>query len=192
LIPARRGNFAEFRVGDLETIGRPWLWEPDRDSLVELLRRVAADPVASRAKGTAASAWIREHFSWARTVEAVERRLYALAAEEEPTAIGEFAAPVTAERPSEIVQSANGMAANGTVNGQAGVGRIESANCYGRARVSLTMIVRDEQKNLSVCLESVRGVFDEIVVVDTGSKDDVCGALSVRPRAGRERRRYGR
>src|SRR5262249_34888110 len=40
-----------------------------------------------------------------------------------------------------------------------------------RARVSLTMIVRDEEKNMLHCLESVRGVFDEIVVVDTGSVD---------------------
>ena len=40
-----------------------------------------------------------------------------------------------------------------------------------KARVSLTMIVRDEEKNLSTCLESVRGVFGEIVVVDTGSTD---------------------
>ena len=40
-----------------------------------------------------------------------------------------------------------------------------------RARVSLTMIVRDEQENLPTCLDSVRGFFDEIVVVDTGSID---------------------
>ena len=40
-----------------------------------------------------------------------------------------------------------------------------------RARVSLTMIVRDEENNLSRCLESVQGLFDEIVVLDTGSKD---------------------
>ena len=33
------------------------------------------------------------------------------------------------------------------------------------------MIVRDEEKNLPNCLESVRGVFDEIVIVDTGSQD---------------------
>jgi glycosyltransferase involved in cell wall biosynthesis len=39
------------------------------------------------------------------------------------------------------------------------------------AKVSLTMIVRNEEKNLPRCLESVRGVFDEIVVVDTGSTD---------------------
>ncbi len=31
--------------------------------------------------------------------------------------------------------------------------------------------MRDEEKNLPQCLESVRGIFDEIVVVDTGSND---------------------
>jgi glycosyltransferase involved in cell wall biosynthesis len=41
----------------------------------------------------------------------------------------------------------------------------------GKLRVSLTMIVRDEEQNLPACLESVRGIFDEIVVVDTGSTD---------------------
>jgi GT2 family glycosyltransferase len=40
-----------------------------------------------------------------------------------------------------------------------------------RPRVSLTMIVRDEENNIPSCLESVRGLFDEIVVVDTGSTD---------------------
>ena len=33
------------------------------------------------------------------------------------------------------------------------------------------MIVRDEEDNLSHCLESVAGLFDEIVIVDTGSTD---------------------
>jgi tetratricopeptide (TPR) repeat protein len=39
------------------------------------------------------------------------------------------------------------------------------------ARVSLCMIVRDEEENLRRCLENVRGVFDETIVVDTGSRD---------------------
>src|SRR3982750_4635941 len=43
--------------------------------------------------------------------------------------------------------------------------------CGMKAKVSLTMIVRNEEKNLPRCLESVRGLFDEIVVVDTGSRD---------------------
>jgi glycosyltransferase involved in cell wall biosynthesis len=33
------------------------------------------------------------------------------------------------------------------------------------------MIVRDEERNLPTCLESVGGLFDEIIIVDTGSKD---------------------
>ena len=33
------------------------------------------------------------------------------------------------------------------------------------------MIVRNEEDNLPHCLESVQGLFDEIVVVDTGSTD---------------------
>ena len=38
-------------------------------------------------------------------------------------------------------------------------------------RISLSMIVRDEQFFLANCLESVKGAVDEIVVVDTGSTD---------------------
>ncbi len=40
-----------------------------------------------------------------------------------------------------------------------------------RATVSLIMIVRNEEQNLPRCLESVRGLFDETIVVDTGSTD---------------------
>ena len=40
-----------------------------------------------------------------------------------------------------------------------------------RPKVSLTMIVRDEEANLPACLESAADLFDEIVVVDTGSTD---------------------
>ncbi len=43
--------------------------------------------------------------------------------------------------------------------------------------LSLCMIVKDEAKVLARCLESVRGVVDEIVVVDTGSADDT-GAIA--------------
>jgi tetratricopeptide (TPR) repeat protein len=39
------------------------------------------------------------------------------------------------------------------------------------ARVSLCMIVRDEEQNLAECLAPVAHLFDEIVIVDTGSHD---------------------
>jgi len=37
--------------------------------------------------------------------------------------------------------------------------------------ISLAMIVKDEEENLLVCLESVHRHVDEIVIVDTGSTD---------------------
>lgn len=37
--------------------------------------------------------------------------------------------------------------------------------------ISLCMIVRDESDNLARCLQSVRGFVEEIIVVDTGSRD---------------------
>ncbi|MFS0872434.1 glycosyltransferase [Paenibacillus xylanilyticus] len=38
-------------------------------------------------------------------------------------------------------------------------------------RISLCMIVKDEEEWLSQCLESVHGAVDEMIVVDTGSSD---------------------
>ena len=40
-----------------------------------------------------------------------------------------------------------------------------------RAKVSLCMIVRNEERNLPSCLAGVAELVDEIIVVDTGSTD---------------------
>ncbi len=40
------------------------------------------------------------------------------------------------------------------------------------ARIALCMIVKDEARFLAGCLESARGAVDEMIVVDTGSRDD--------------------
>ncbi len=52
-----------------------------------------------------------------------------------------------------------------------------------RPRVTLTMIVRDEEHALPACLGPVRDLFDDVVVVDTGSADrtrEVAAALGAR------------
>lgn len=40
-----------------------------------------------------------------------------------------------------------------------------------RPRLSVAMIVKNEAKNLPLCLESIQGLWDELIVVDTGSSD---------------------
>ncbi|MDP6934506.1 MAG: glycosyltransferase family 2 protein, partial [Myxococcota bacterium] len=48
-------------------------------------------------------------------------------------------------------------------------------------RITLCMIVRDEEAMLPACLESVAGVVDEMVIVDTGSED---GTVAIAKAAG--------
>ena len=36
---------------------------------------------------------------------------------------------------------------------------------------SLCMIVKNEENNIENCLNSVKNLFDEIIIVDTGSTD---------------------
>ncbi len=40
-----------------------------------------------------------------------------------------------------------------------------------RKLISAALIVKDEEKHLAACLESIAGLVDEVVVVDTGSRD---------------------
>jgi len=51
------------------------------------------------------------------------------------------------------------------------LGPLVPARQPGRPTLSVCMIVKDEAKHLCRCLASVRGLADEIVVVDTGSTD---------------------
>lgn len=89
---------------------------------------------------------------------------------------------------------AHGQGATAALQGAASVGKAEnprkrslfsraltypmSADARRRGReggrrmeLSLCMIARDEEGCLGACLESVRGAVDEIVVLDTGSRD---------------------
>lgn len=41
-------------------------------------------------------------------------------------------------------------------------------------KISLCMITKNEEHNIGRCLRSIKGVVDEIIVVDTGSSDKTC------------------
>lgn len=48
---------------------------------------------------------------------------------------------------------------------------LHTKNEYKKPKTSLCMIVKDEERYLDNCLKSVKEIADEIIIVDTGSKD---------------------
>src|SRR5262249_6652701 len=87
------------------------------------------------------------------------------------TNFGAEAVPRHAERARHVstvgLQAEPPLTAN---NGSAKGGTTDNGQTM-KKKVSLTIIARDEENNLPRALESVKGLFDEIIVVDTGSKD---------------------
>jgi glycosyltransferase involved in cell wall biosynthesis len=77
-IPARRVEMAEPRVGPFETVGRPWMLEPDPARLAELLREAAADADARERKG-AAGARAAQRLGWDSVGERYRERIRTVA-----------------------------------------------------------------------------------------------------------------
>ena len=44
-------------------------------------------------------------------------------------------------------------------------------------QLSLCMIVKNEEQNLSSCLESVKDIVDEMIILDTGSNDNTVNSF---------------
>jgi tetratricopeptide (TPR) repeat protein len=74
------------------------------------------------------------------------------------------------ERPTLAVQPGAPRVPSATAISSCIVSSISAAPAIAPG-VSLCMIVRNEESNIAACLESVRDLMDEIVVVDTGSTD---------------------
>jgi glycosyltransferase involved in cell wall biosynthesis len=97
LLPAREQRLAHKRIGAWETADHPWLAEPDAEALRQRLRHVFDDSSAARIRGEAGAEFVRRHFTWEQTADAVERRLLALG--RRPVRRWEGATPPTSRPP---------------------------------------------------------------------------------------------
>jgi glycosyltransferase involved in cell wall biosynthesis len=77
-IAAARAEFPSERVDSFDTVGRPWVLEPDVGHLVELLREAAEDPGERARRGMAARA-AAQSYSWDAVAARYSERIAALA-----------------------------------------------------------------------------------------------------------------
>src|SRR5262249_29548303 len=108
-----------------------------------ILRHVAGRRDEARVKGAEGRARVLAGLTWDHAAAAAERRLLALR-----------------DRP---------VRRPGAAPGPAKVGPAPAAT--GRKRRTLCMIVKDEERNLADCLRGFAPLFDQVVVIDTGSTD---------------------
>src|SRR5262249_50615222 len=159
------------REGPFECVGDPWFLEPDIDALVAALRWVRDRPEETRARGEAASRHAHAGWSWERSaVVAAERLLNVVApAISRPTAPARlWSEPAVPNRETRRLAARGhipSMPAPLSVIGRSSpfdVPERPRPSTDGRPLISLCMIVRDEERCLRECLESIRPWVDEM------------------------------
>ncbi|MCW3096929.1 MAG: hypothetical protein JWL77_2547 [Chthonomonadaceae bacterium] len=145
-LPAERLPMPENHIGPWECVETPWMWEVSPDVLAQRLRQLVRDPEEVKRRGAAAVERVRASWSWQHTTQAVLARLEALAGSAPALALPETEQPHSSMHVTDLLLSR-------------------------RPRISLCMIVRDEERVLGPCLQSARPWVEEIIVIDTGSTD---------------------
>jgi glycosyltransferase involved in cell wall biosynthesis len=168
-IAAERRPLPGGKVGDWECAGESWLLEASPDDLARLLRQVAGQRTEAARRGEAGAQRAEANWTWRHACEAAHTRLEALRQRPAPPRAHRSFSGATIET---IKPAGNGL--TGERAGQKAPALqtpIAHRTPPGRPRISLCMIVRDEERVLADCLGSVRAWVDEIIVVDTGSTD---------------------
>jgi tetratricopeptide (TPR) repeat protein len=78
LLPARKGRLADRSIGGVETVDYPWLFEPDGEELVRLMRYVRTHKGEAKKKARAARRHVLAALSWEKAAELVVSRLEAI------------------------------------------------------------------------------------------------------------------
>ncbi len=187
------------RVDGLECVGEPWVLEPDVAALAHLLRAVVPDPGEAQRRGAAGHERVLAGWTWEQSAEAVLARVGSIEPRRHgdtefgrqtgrvKTAIGGgpaaggspqgergAAAQGGSRQGSGVRAQGSGEQGGKGAEGQGGkgAGEPEGPEVEGRPLISLCMIVKNEERVLGACLESVRPWVDELIGADTGSTDE--------------------
>jgi glycosyltransferase involved in cell wall biosynthesis/tetratricopeptide (TPR) repeat protein/SAM-dependent methyltransferase len=187
-----------YRAGPFSLARPGWLLEPSLDDLKQRMRHVFEHRDEARARGQAASEIARRDWTWDRAAQVAAQRIRTLVARESvklarksvaielPPAgrLGDLSEAREFFRQKRYRDAWDAVVAAMQVrpfHPEARelikeIGRKEPAlgpapNQSGTPRLSVCLIAKNEERFLARCLQSVRGVAWQIVVVDTGSTD---------------------
>jgi glycosyltransferase involved in cell wall biosynthesis len=163
-VPSRRRSAETRIIGPWECVADPWQLEPDLDALVDALRWVYDHPEETRKRGRDARARVESGWSWESSVADARERLLAVV-------VPPASVTIAPARPWEGDGSSASLQSWGTRGERHKAGKEATREGNHPAELSLCMIVRDEEPRIAQCLQSVAAYVDEMVVVDTGSKD---------------------
>jgi len=240
-LPALRKQFGD-SISGMKLVKPGWLLEPDANALAERMKWIAAHRDEARAKGSAASDYVRREWTWNRAAKIAGQRLqYLVAAREAASGSAPrrtskmltvppvasfgnlngarellsqeqilaawnetiFALSVRPYHPeaflllAEIARAAGDSARAKKLAEHAcklapkwkpaqqflkspatkGVTKVElppladSLFTGGTLRLTVCLITKNEERFLDRCLESIRDIAQQIIVMDTGSTD---------------------
>ncbi len=169
------------RIGEWECVGATWMLEVGVEDLVRAMRYAYHHRDEVRKRGEAAAARVHSRWTWKHSCAAAQQRLRELQRSDptkptsSPDAVQVAARLIEPVNPSQPrVMEATSTEASPEPPLQAdGLAHREdySVGVTRSARISLCMIVRDEERVLDACLRSIVPWVDEVIVVDTGSTD---------------------
>lgn len=195
-IKSTRKPFGDGYIGDWDCCGETWMFEPDERELGRLMWEAYRNRASTRAKGRAAAERVRSGWSWEHATERMKARMIELAerpasevdektsvqspadkrADSEPVTIAEPVIDVRDRRASSRKSAKTSKKPTlrleyGALPKKTGASGGQSVIRRQRPKISLCMIVRDEEKTLDACLTSILPYVDECILVDTGSVD---------------------
>ena len=187
-----------YKVGPFKLTRPAWLLEPSHNELKERMQWVAIHREEARAKGRAASEYARREWTWERAAQMALQRLHEIAARVKDRPAGNvkpFELPAVARighlgEAHELFQRKKYREA-----WEAAIAAMDVRPFHPEARellkeiskkspavgpaptplkeprLTVCLIAKNEEKFIARCLQSVRDVAWQIVVVDTGSTD---------------------
>ncbi|MDQ3812599.1 MAG: glycosyltransferase, partial [Armatimonadota bacterium] len=166
-VPAQRQLFSAYegggRIGEWDCVGPTWMLEVAIDDLAHLLRQVYSQREEVARRGAAAANRVQTGWTWQHACHVTLERLNAL---REKPLLRRVHAKQKAVHEAQRSETPTTGEMNGNESKSATPLTVRS-----QPTISLCMIVRNEERVLGDCLQSVQPWVDEIIIVDTGSED---------------------